>query len=1201
MQQPLVTLAIPAHRPRFFHEALVSALAQTCTRMEVLVCDDSDTDEIQRIVEHYQASSPVPLRYVRNPGTLGFRGNLLRCLDEARGTYLKVLCDDDVLMVECVEDQLNLFEAHPSVTLVGSKRHFADVDGNLLPERLENCTFTEHSVLMTGADLLNFFQKTGINFIGGLSIVMLRTEQARMFLPVLTNDADGFVACLDYALYLCLLRLGDLAVLNRLQGMERLHPGRLSKQPEVASRRDEELRRTVSMLDARGEKSPMPWEEVRIVELDEDGIAGERKKLSLSHVLAVAQHSLRNRVGSTTEDLGELYREWQGTRQLSPVQVDQVRDRLAAWPRLPVIIPVIVDDRGDAQALALTLQSIVDQSYGARAVMVLSPSYREVVTSGNVLYAPLDTDWPRQVTSIVSGLSSCEWFHLLRAGDRLTPYALLMMAERIIERPQMRVCYGDEGALVRENDQWIGCNPVLRPDFNLDLLRSYPYVGRMLAFQRDTLLEMSGFDAAFGELAPHDLLWRIFERQGARAIEHIAHILCETTRSFAEWASEQEVARQAAPLLEAHLSRLGVAHELLPSKVSLVNQVTYRHTSLPLVSILIEASHELAPLQACVEHLMERTGYAHYEVLLYARSDESAQTLAWLEGVQQLGNERLRVFLAEDDSPAVRRNLVASQAHGDYLMMLDVHCRPEGQGWLEGMLNHAQREEVGITGCRVLKTNGKVVHAGIVLGLGGTVGSPFKDALGKTPGYMHRQQVVQNYSAVSGICMMVRTRLFQALDGFDSDRYLNRHYDVDLCLRARQQGYLTVWTPHVQLIWDEVDDVARAKLEIRSQSSHDRLHDSMAFFKAWLPTIARDPAYNPNLSLNHSGFTLEPGVRNDWQPFTRNQVLNVLALASNNTAVGQYRIVQPFDALARQGLICGRIAMETPSLVACERALHDVVIWQRRYSRSALADLKSMKNCSRMYRIYELDDYLLSLPSKNPHAKEIGEDVAVRLQYALDHCDRLVVSTRPLAEAMSSMHGNIRVVPNMLSPEPWKTLRQRSRRRMANKPRIGWGGGTSHRGDLEVIADVVRELADEVEWVFFGMCPDALRPYVHEFHKVVQMEFYPQKLASLDLDLALAPLEFHIFNDCKSNLRLLEYGACGYPVICSDTGAYRDELPATRVATNSTEEWLAAIRWHLDNPDASQAMGDALHRAVMEDYVLEGKNLAKWYTGWAPD
>jgi len=213
-------------------------------------------------------------------------------------------------------------------------------------------------------------------------------------------------------------------------------------------------------------------------------------------------------------------------------------------------------------------------------------------------------------------------------------------------------------------------------------------------------------------------------------------------------------------------------------------------------------------------------------------------------------------------------------------------------------------------------------------------------------------------------------------------------------------------------------------------------------------------------------------------------------------------------------------------------------------------------------------------------------------------CDRLVVSTQPLASALKGFNADIRVVENRLPSQWWSGLM--SYRQQGRKPRVGWAGGSSHGGDLQVIADVVRELAGEVEWVFMGMCPPELRPYVHEFHKGVNIEKYPARLADLNLDLALAPLEDNFFNACKSNLRLLEYGACGFPVICSDVLCYRGDLPVTRVQ-NTSKEWIAAIREHLAEPRASAVAGDALRSAVVDKWMLRDEHLVAWRNAWFGD
>ena len=159
---------------------------------------------------------------------------------------------------------------------------------------------------------------------------------------------------------------------------------------------------------------------------------------------------------------------------------------------------------------------------------------------------------------------------------------------------------------------------------------------------------------------------------------------------------------------------------------------------------------------------------------------------------------------------------------------------------------------------------------------------------------------------------------------------------------------------------------------------------------------------------------------------------------------------------------------------------------------------------------------------------------------------------------------------------------------------MGWAGAQQHKGDLALIVEVVKQTAAEVDWVFFGMCPDELRSYVSEFHEfVLSFNDYPTKLASLNLDLAVAPLEVHAFNEAKSNLRLLEYGLLGWPVICTDIFPYQD-APVTRVQ-NETAAWVAAIRERVNDLDASEKEGQGLGKWVRDNFMLED-HLDQWFS-----
>ncbi|WP_047604191.1 glycosyltransferase [Pseudomonas putida] len=1187
IELPLVSIVIPAFNPRYFAMALQSAVLQTQQRLEVVVSDDSEGDEIEAMVAAVQVPEGVALRYERNASRLGFAQNLVHALELARGDFVKVLCDDDRLFPLCVERQVQVLQAHDDVTLVLAQRMFADASNYVLPMRLNNARFASIDSLFNGGDMLALLDGRPLNFLGNFSGALLRREPALALLHALTQAQNGFVALLDQALFCCLLRRGNFVMLSDVLLIERLHPERLSNQAPVIEALAPEWGWLQQMLSQRGSEAPPAVGWVRYVTLD--GATDARRdwqEMNMVLLLSNWQTCMLGRIGSDCDSYEQLYQQWLAGRQLNPAQRRQLPRTIQSWPRQPRIKVLVIDADGREQAVRHTLDSLNQQLYGAQACIVLSNMESDV--SLPVTHVALESDWPRQLNQLLKAGHDADWVYLLRAGDRLSESALLLLAERIAVLPGLMCVYGDEGAWV----DGLACEPVFKPDFNIDLMRSYPYVGRALAFDCNALNALGGLDPSFGELAPHDLLWRMVEAHGPQVIEHIAELQMQSELSFAQWLSQEQVIRQSPRIVSAHLDRMGVAHCMGHGTLPLLNRVEYLHSEQPLVSILVSCGTDLGALQQCVMSLMERTVYPRYELLLLAEDGMDPPMAAWLAAMTEVGNSVMRVLGAGlGGDAATLINAASRQALGDYLVMVAADLQVADGQWLSELLLHAQRPEVAVVGGRVLNESGKLVHAGIVLGVNDSAGPVCVGEDGHGRGYLQRLQVVQNWSAVSGACMMVRRALFEELGGLDTPRFSSGLAEIDLCMRAGSQGYLVVWTPYATL-----HSQARELLQVPVA---ERQIQEDAFSERWLPAVARDPAYNPNLNLMFANFSLDPGQQGGWSPFCARAVPSVLALPVNASAVGQYRVIQPFHELEMAGHIVGRVAYEVPSVVQLARIDPDVIVVQLRHNEETVRDIGRMARFSNARRIFEIDDYVVSTPKKNSHARNKPSDIEQHLRKGISLCDRVVVTTQALADVLSDMHQDIRVVPNMLDPERWAGLR--SHRAISSKPRVGWGGGTSHGGDLEIIAEVVRELAAEVEWVFFGMCPDVLKPYVHEFHPLVGLQAYPSKLASLNLDLALAPLEFHVFNDCKSNLRLLEYGACGYPVICTDTAAYRGDLPCTRVRSNSTREWVDAIRMHLHDPDASYRSGDELREAVQRNFMLRADNLQHWQWGWLAD
>lgn len=876
--------------------------------------------------------------------------------------------------------------------------------------------------------------------------------------------------------------------------------------------------------------------------------------------------------------------QWLAQRTPGPAQSRLITERLAS--EAPALAIFIRPMGLGCEALTATLSSLAELQppYAPSSITVLGgpePAAQEKLPQLRwVAVETLDAVLP------LVQMESCDWILVVDAGDCFTPSGLLMVALELGHAPQCRAVYAD--ALVRTDTGEPAA--LMRPDFNLDMLLSCPAnMARHWLFRRDVFLEAGGFDAAYAQAPEFALLLGLIETGG---IDGLAHVH-EPLLTIAAPPLENNAHELAA--LQQHLLARGYDNASVDTTLPGCCRILYGHQAQPLVSIIIPTRDQFALLERSVSSLLEKTAYPHYEILLVDNGSTDPAACAWLDGLAALGEARIRVLrYPEEFNYAAMNNLGAREARGDYLVLLNNDTAIVQGDWLDALLNHAQRPEVGVVGAKLLYPSGQVQHAGLLLGLHGMAGYPFSGAEADTPGYMHRLEIDQNYSAVSAACLMVRRALYDELGGMDAEAFPLICGDMDLCLRARTAGYLTVWTPHAVLLHEKGATLPAVPPEAFAQQ-RERAQDAM--YRRWLPALAHDPAYNRNLSLQSTEFAVETDTRLNWNPLPWRPLPVVLAVNADAFGCGHYRIIHPGQAMAQAGLADVRVSEYHYGPVEMERLRPDTWVLQRLVSDAPFEMVRRTAPFTQAFKVAELDDYLLNLPMKNGHRGQLPQDMQRVLRRWLDLTDRLVVSTAPLAEAMAKLHRDIRVVPNRLPPERWGRIA--SLRSQGRRPRVGWAGGASHQGDLELIADVVKALAGEVEWVFLGMCPAPMRPYLHEHHAPVDIASYPHKLASLNLDLAVAPLEHNLFNDCKSNLKLLEYGACGYPVVCSDVAAYQGSLPVTRVK-NRYKDWVDAIRMHLADLDATAAAGDALRDAIRRDWMLEGAHLDDWLRAWLP-
>ena len=872
---------------------------------------------------------------------------------------------------------------------------------------------------------------------------------------------------------------------------------------------------------------------------------------------------------------------WLAARELTSLQRDLLarhQDRHAYRPGVQVIV---LDDGRDPQALSKTLESFHD--WQATSELRLSMSIHGAggrdQYPAELAWQPLDADLGERLNEALRG-SDADWFMLVAAGDRFVSSGTWMLEQRLLTS-EARMIYGD--AIHVTGNQQAG---VFRPDINLDLLLSLPVISAAhWLVRREAALEAGGFDARLRGALEFDLILRMIEEQGLGCVEHIAEPLIKSPPPALADNPDEVMA------LSEHLVRRGyVQHEVLQGPARHYH-VQYRYDAQPLVSIVIPSRDQLPLLQRCVESILEKTRYFNYEILIVDNGSKAPETLEWLMQLEAIGGQKIQVL--RDHGPfnlAAMHNLAAGIARGEYLLLLENDTAVIREDWLEGLLNHALRPEVGIVGAKLLLPNGSLQHAGMIAGLNGPAGYPFSGMPGDAGGYMQRALVDQNYSIVSGACLMIRRSVYDEVGGLDEAHFQTSGGDIDLCLKVRATGYLTVWTPHAVLLHEGGNGLASDAESPRERAEQLRFEQDTLYAR-WLPVMAADPAYNRNLSLRDQEFNLEGRMPLSWRPLPAGMQPRVLAHPADQGLSGLRRIVEPFQALRDAGSLDGMLSRELLEPAELRRFEPDAVIMHRRIDEPRLEKMRQTHKFGSTFKVLDIDYYPADL-SNGVSLNGAGVDINHSIRKALGCVDRLVVATPALAERFNGAHPDVRITESRLGAAWALPLATRP---VNSRPRVACIMDMPRHMDLALIETVVKTLASEVDWIFLGKAPVQLRGLARESYPDVPLD--RDLLAALALDVALLPLRQSEANHCRGNAAILGFGACGVPVISSDLEGMRGPLPVIRV-DNRAELWVGEIRGLIASPRDNALQGEALRSHVLAHWIHTPASLRAWLDTW---
>ena len=429
------------------------------------------------------------------------------------------------------------------------------------------------------------------------------------------------------------------------------------------------------------------------------------------------------------------------------------------------------------------------------------------------------------------------------------PHALLLVAEAIGAFAQAQLIYGDDDCI---DSTGVRHSPRMRCDWNLELLRSSPYVSGLVAVRRDALRSLAGPQARSWRVAWWSLLLRLAERLQAHEVLHIPHVLGHRLSDARPDHEPPPVGDAELAAVQAHLDRASphaIARRCAEGGVHVCYPVP---EPVPWVSLIIPTRNGLQLLRQCVQSIVGKTDYAQYEILIVDNGSDDSATLQYLQCLRS--DPRIRVH--RDDRPfnfSALNNAAARLCRGTVLGLINNDIEVMHGDWLREMVGLALRPDVGAVGARLWFADGTLQHAGVVLGIGGVAGHVHRQLPRTQPGYCGRARLTQEFSAVTAACLLLRREVFDQLGGLDEVNLAVDYNDIDFCLRLRRAGLRVIWTPHAQLYHHESATRGRQ----RPPAQQQRYDREVAFMQStWGPWLHNDPAYNPNLTLRGTQFEL---------------------------------------------------------------------------------------------------------------------------------------------------------------------------------------------------------------------------------------------------------------------------------------------------------------------------------------------------------
>ncbi|QFR08615.1 family 2 glycosyl transferase [Burkholderia contaminans] len=557
-------------------------------------------------------------------------------------------------------------------------------------------------------------------------------------------------------------------------------------------------------------------------------------------------------------------------------EIDSIRRHMRSFARRPLIsilIPVCGESIGHLKS---AIQSVFEQIYAEWELCIAvdedvdseTASYLKSLSEGDGRVKVVFLSAGGSVSTSSNGALAAaagEYVAILDQKDVLSSAALYFVVAKINEIDDLNIIYSDADEI---DGDGVRGNVCFKSSWNPDLFFSSDNISRSATYRTSLVRELGGFRAEYEGGQGYDLALRCVKRSVSSQICHIPRVLCHFRRRGEPGSVDPSVENNACMARGRALSEffsdqpgVSVSQGELPG--------TYRvrypiPTPAPKVTVIIPTRDGGPLLKKCMHSIFDGTVYDNFEVVVVDNQSESRETIDFLRSLSKRSN----VTVLRYDFPfnySSINNFAEKHASGEILCFLNDDVEAIEPGWLSEMVSHALRPDIGAVGAKLLYGDGFIQHAGVVMGIGGFASHAHRLYPATHPGYAGRACLVQNFSAVTGACLVMRRDVFRAVGGFDEDNLPVAFNDVDLCLRVREAGYRVLWTPYAVLHHYESYSRGDDQMSPEKRARFNREKNFM--LSRWKTDLLNDPYYNQNLTLDREDFTIAdfPRLYEPWR------------------------------------------------------------------------------------------------------------------------------------------------------------------------------------------------------------------------------------------------------------------------------------------------------------------------------------------------